>query len=401
MRNDLTGTSTAVVAGVPGFWATGTSTVYGAVRAVPVAESYGGAMSHRVAVVGGGSWGTAVAAIAACRVPTVLWARSPDVVRSVAVERANPRYLPGVVLPERLRATTDLGDAVGDATMVIMAVPSHGFRSVARQLVPYLGPGVPVVSLSKGLEQGTHARMTEILEAELPGRSVGVLSGPNLAREIAAGQPAATVVAMSESSVAEEVQLLLHTERFRIYTNPDVVGCEVAGFTKNVLALAAGMSIGLGLGDSSLAALVTRGLAEMGRLVVAMGGDPMTVASLAGVGDLVATCTSPYSRNRSVGVALGSGGDLGDIVGATSMVAEGVKSARPLVELAGSLQVEMPIGQQVAEVIEGRCTAAGSLGSLMTRAAKAEFVGLERPITGRGAGLAGSRASLDGTVSQR
>lgn len=340
--------------------------------------TYGRAMAQHVAVIGAGSWGTAVAAIAARRRPTVLWARDPEVASSIDRGHSNPGYLPGVALPDDLRCTTSLAGAVADAEVVILAVPSHGFRAVCRLLAPHLGGQVPVVSLSKGLEEHTHARMTEIVGEELPGRPVGVLSGPNLAREIAAGQPAATVVAMSDAAVAGEVQDLLHTDRFRIYTNPDVVGCEVAGATKNVLALAAGMSVGLGLGDSSLAALVTRGLAEMGRLVQAMGGDPMTVASLAGVGDLVATCTSPLSRNRGVGVALGSGRMLGDVVGETRMVAEGVKSARPLVEMAHAHGVEMPIGEQVASVVEGRCTPSGSLGALMTRSAKAEFVGFDR-----------------------
>lgn len=335
-------------------------------------------MTYQVAVVGAGSWGTTVAAIAAERAPTVLWARRPELAVAVGVSHTNPDYLPGVVLPSELRATASVEAAVEDAGLVIMAVPSHGFRDVLRRLAPSIGDGVPVLSLAKGLERGSNARMTEVVRQEIGSRPVGVLSGPNLAREIAVGQPAATVVAMTDVAVAEEVQRLLHTRRLRIYTNPDVVGCEVAGATKNVLALAAGMSVGLGMGDSSLAALVTRGLAEMGRLVVAMGGDPMTVASLAGVGDLMATCTSPLSRNRGVGVALGSGRSLDDVVGDMRMVAEGVKTAQPLVALAGGFGVEMPIGEQVASVVDGRCTVPGALGTLMARSAKAEFHGLRR-----------------------
>ncbi len=340
-------------------------------------------MTHRVAVIGAGSWGTTVAAIAARRVPTVLWARRAEVARSITVDRSNPDYLPGVVLPPGLRATTSEAEAVSDATVVVMAVPSHGFRQVARRLAPHVGAGVPVLSLSKGLERETNARMTEVLAQELPGRAVGVLSGPNLAREIAAGQPAATVVAMTDEEVAREVQTLLHTDRLRIYTNDDLVGCEVAGATKNVLALAAGMSVGLGLGDSSLAALVTRGLVEMGRLMVAMGGDPMTVASLAGVGDLVATCTSSLSRNRGVGVALGSGRAVEDVVSETRMVAEGLKSARPLVDMAAAHGVEMPIGEQVAAVVDGSQTVLAALTSLMTRSAKSEFWGVPTRPGGR------------------
>lgn len=333
-------------------------------------------MVHRVAVVGAGSWGTTVAAIAAQRAPTVLWARRAELAAAIGVSHTNPDYLPGVVLPDGLRATASVEAAVSGATLAIMAVPSHGFRHVLQRVGPHLGDGVPVLSLAKGLERDSNARMTEIVRQELGDRPVGVLSGPNLAREIAVGQPAATVVAMTDPAVAEDVQGLLHTQRLRIYTNPDVVGCEVAGATKNVLALAAGMSVGLGLGDSSLAAIVTRGLAELGRLVLSMGGDPMTVASLAGVGDLVATCTSPLSRNRSVGVALGSGRTLGEVLGDMRMVAEGVKTAQPLVAMAAERGVELPIGEQVAAVVDGRCTVPGALGALMSRSAKPEFQGL-------------------------
>lgn len=330
-------------------------------------------MAFRVAVVGAGSWGTTVAAIAAQRAPTVLWARRHELATTVDTTHANPDYLPGVRLPDSLRATASIEAAVSGANLVIMAVPSHGFRSVLRQMAPWVGAGVPVLSLAKGLERHSNARMTEVILEELPGRPVGVLSGPNLAREIAAGQPAATVVAMTDQRVAEAVQELLHTSRLRIYTNPDVVGCEVAGAAKNVLALAAGMSVGLGLGDSSLAALITRGLAELGRLVVAMGGDPMTVASLAGVGDLVATCTSPLSRNRTVGVALGSGRCLDEVLSDMRMVAEGVKTARPLVAMAEGHAVEMPIAEQVAAVVDGCMNVGAALDVLMARRAKPEF----------------------------
>jgi glycerol-3-phosphate dehydrogenase (NAD(P)+) len=328
-----------------------------------------------VAVVGAGSWGTTVAAIVAERTATVLWARRADLAAAIDTEHRNDQYLPGVVLPAELRATSSLADAVGGADVIIMAVPSHGMRAVLRDMAAMVGTAVPVVSLAKGLEVGSSCRMTEVIVSELGERPVGVLSGPNLAREIAAGQPAATVVAMTDPVVAAMVQDLLHTTRLRIYTNPDVVGCEVAGATKNVLALAAGMSAGLGFGDSSLAALVTRGLAEMGRLVVAMGGHPLTVASLAGVGDLVATCTSPLSRNRSVGEALGAGRTLAAVLADMRMVAEGVKTARPLVELAMRHGVELPIGSQVADVVDGHVSVSDALGALMARAAKPEFDG--------------------------
>lgn len=339
-------------------------------------------MIERVAVIGAGSWGTTVASMAARKVPTVLWARRPELAEEIRRRHRNPDYLPGIELPGELQASSSLEEAVSGASLVIMAVPSHGFRSVLRDLVPDLRPGTPVLSLAKGLEQGSHVRMTEVIDQEAPGHEAGVLSGPNLSREIAAGQPAATVVAMADPDVAAEVQQLLLTDVFRVYTNPDVVGCEVAGATKNVLAIAAGMASGLGLGDSSLAALITRGLAELGRLVVAMGGERLTVAGLAGVGDLIATCTSVLSRNRTVGEQLGRGRALADILAELHMVAEGVKSARPLVDMATGFGVEMPIAEQMAAVLEGARAPTDVIPSLMARAAKSEFHGMAPPGTG-------------------
>ena len=219
--------------------------------------------------------------------------------------------------------------------------------------------------------------MTEVIAQVVPGHLAGVLTGPNLAREIAAGQPAATVVAMTDEAMARQVQEVLRTPSFRVYTNPDVVGCEMAGATKNVLAIAAGILQGLGLGDSSLAALITRGLAELGRLGVAMGGERITIAGLAGVGDLVATCTSSLSRNRMVGEQLGRGRSLEEIMADMRMVAEGVKTARPLLELATAHGVEMPIGEQVAAVLEGQTSPSKAILTLMSRSAKPEFDGLQ------------------------
>jgi glycerol-3-phosphate dehydrogenase (NAD(P)+) len=339
---------------------------------------------ERVAVIGAGSWGTTVASMAAGRVPTVLWARRPELALEIGTGHRNERYLPGIALADELSASSSSEECVAGASLVVMAVPSHGFRTVLRTLVPHLQPGVPVLSLSKGLEQGTHLRMTEVVAAEAPGHHTGVMSGPNLAREVAGGQPAATVVAMDDEGVAESVQQLLLTDAFRVYTNPDVVGCEVAGATKNVLAIAAGMATGLGLGDSSLAAMITRGLAELGRLVVAMGGERLTVAGLAGVGDLVATCTSALSRNRMVGEQLGRGRALATILADMNMVAEGVKSARPVVDMAGDLGVEMPIAEQMAEVLEGSRAPSEVIPALMTRTAKSEFHDARLPSTGPG-----------------
>jgi glycerol-3-phosphate dehydrogenase (NAD(P)+) len=330
-------------------------------------------MLDKVAVIGAGSWGTTVAAVAARSAPTVLWARRPVLAESLERTHENPDYLPGIVLPDALRATASLDEAVTSSALVVMAVPSHGFRAVLTELSPYLEPGTPVLSLAKGLEQGTHLRMTEVIAEVVPGHPAGVLTGPNLAREIAAGQPAATVVAMTDDTLCRSVQEVLRTPTFRVYTNPDVVGCEMAGATKNVLAIAAGILQGLGLGDSSLAALITRGLAELGRLGVAMGGERITIAGLAGVGDLVATCTSSLSRNRMVGEQLGRGRSLEEIMADMRMVAEGVKTARPLLELAAAHGVEMPIGEQVAAVLDGVMSPSEAIGALMSRSAKPEF----------------------------
>jgi len=330
----------------------------------------------KVAVIGAGSWGTTLAAIAARSAPTTLWARRPPLAEALGRDHENADYLPGVALPPALLATASLEEAVAHSALVVMAVPSHGFRAVLAELVPFLGASTPVLSLAKGLEQGTHLRMSEVIAEVAPGRPRGVLTGPNLAREIVVGQPAATVVAMTDGAVAASVQELLRTETFRVYTNPDVVGCEMAGATKNVLAIAAGILQGLGLGDSSLAAMITRGLAELGRLGVALGAEPITIAGLAGVGDLIATCTSTLSRNRMVGEQLGQGRPLAQILADMRMVAEGVKTARPLLELAAAHGVEMPIGEQVAAVLEGRTSPAEAIPALMLRSAKAEFEGL-------------------------
>jgi glycerol-3-phosphate dehydrogenase (NAD(P)+) len=327
----------------------------------------------KVAVVGAGSWGTVIARIAARTVPTVLWARREEIADEVNTRSRNTRYLPGVVLPEALRGTTSLAVAVAGADLIVMAVPSHGFRAVLEELASALSPGTPVLSLTKGLEQKTHARMTQIVRAVLPGSPAGVLTGPNVAREVAEGHPVATVVAMSDSLAGIDVQQLLRTDSFRVYTNQDVVGCEIAGAAKNVIAIAAGISDGLGLGDSSRAALVTRGLAEIGRLGVALGGDSLTFGGLAGVGDLMVTCTSHLSRNRWVGEQLGQGRALSEILAGMQEVAEGVRTADPLLELAGSCGVEMPIVEQVAAVLAGSKAPGETLSALMTRSAKPEF----------------------------
>lgn len=332
----------------------------------------------RVGVIGAGSWGTAVAAMAAAAAETTLWARREELAGSINADRVNADYLPGIALPSRLKATADLAEAASAADVVIMAVPSHGFRTVIEEIRPFVSAATPIVSLTKGIETGTMLRMTqvacEVLDTN-PAR-VGVLTGPNLAREVALGQPAAAVIAMPDAATAAELQGLVMSPTFRVYTNPDVVGCEAAGALKNVMAIAAGMAHGLGFGDNSKAALVTRALAELTRLGIALGGQPLTFAGLAGMGDLVATCFSDQSRNRRVGVALGEGQSLDRIVAEMRMVAEGVKTTEAVLALAARHAIEMPIATMVGAVLyEGRRPADLVMG-LMTREAKAELHGI-------------------------
>ncbi len=334
---------------------------------------------EKVTVVGAGSWGTALAALLAENARVTLWARSPALAAELVATRANAVYLPGVALSAEIEVTADLAAACRDAGLVVMAVPSHGFRHVLTEAAPTIGPSAGVVSVAKGVEQGTLRRMTEIAAEVLPGvdRKVGVLTGPNLALEIAAGQPAASVVAARDAQFARDLQSVLMTARFRVYTNPDVVGCEIAGALKNVIAIAAGVAAGLGYGDNARAALITRGLAELARLGVALGGDPLTFSGLAGMGDLVATCASPQSRNRSVGFELGLGRSLAEILAETRMVAEGVNTTAAVLELAARTGVEMPIATMVGAILtEGR-RPSDLVPELMLREAKPELHGLQ------------------------
>jgi len=329
----------------------------------------------KVAVIGAGSWGTAVAAITATNADTVLWARDPALAERVDTDHENVEYLAGIGLPPRLRATASIDDACSDAEVVVLGVPSHGLRAVLEAARPYIGRDTPIVSLSKGVEQGTLLRMTEVVADVLPEHRrdrTGVLTGPNLAREVAEGQPTASVVAMGCAETDRALQGIFMTSTFRVYTNPDVIGCEIAGALKNVIALAAGVAHGLGYGDNTKAALITRGLAELARLGIALGGEPITFSGLAGMGDLVATCTSEKSRNRTVGVALGRGQSLEEIVTEMKMVAEGVKSTAAVLELASRVGVEMPIAEQVGAVLyEGR-RPADIVPALMLREARPE-----------------------------
>ena len=324
-------------------------------------------------MVGAGSWGTTVASLVAHNAETTLWARRDDLVDEINSRHTNSAYLPSATLPETLRASSDLDALIAVADVVAMAVPSQGFRDVAARVANSIGATTPVVSLSKGLERSTLMRMSQVLEESMPGRPVAVLSGPNLAREILAGQPAASVIACADDAVATTLQQLFSRPTFRLYTNPDVVGCEIGGVVKNVIAIASGIAQGFGFGDNTKATLVTRGLAEMTRLGVAMGANPLTFAGLAGMGDIMATCASMQSRNTQVGVRLGKGESIADIVASMNMVAEGVKSSAVVVDLARKLHVEMPIAEQVARVCDGTQSAADALRALMSRSSRSEF----------------------------
>lgn len=334
----------------------------------------------RVAVVGAGSWGTAFATITAEKgIESILWARRPQLADEISSRHTNADYLPDFALPPSMAATADVSKAVDGAGVVVMAVPSHAFRDVFRQVTPHLGPGVPVVSLTKGIEQETLKRMTEVMaeEAGLGPDRVAVISGPNLAKEVVKRMPSASVVASADQERAAELQALFMAPFFRVYTNPDVVGCELGGALKNVIAIAAGIADGMGFGDNSRASLITRGLAELARLGVKLGGNPLTFAGLAGMGDLVATCISKLSRNRHVGEELGRGRKLEDIVGEMNMVAEGVKTSRAALALARREGVDVPIVEHVVKVLYEGVAPGDMVLSLMLRSAKPELHGIQ------------------------
>jgi len=314
-------------------------------------------MRLRVGLLGGGSWGTTVASVVSRNAPIMLWARDAATVDGINRLHENHKYLPGIKLPPALRATADMAEAVAGADVLVVGVPSHSFRAVLEEAKRHLRPWVPVISLTKGLELDTEKRMTELIEDILPGHPVGVLTGPNLAREIMGGQAAASVLSMEDEIVVRALQPLFHSGLFRVYTNTDLLGCELGGVLKNIVAIAVGMGDGLGAGDNTRAALMTRGLAEITRLGVAMGGRAETFAGLAGMGDLIATCTSPLSRNRHVGVELGKGRAIDAIVADMHMVAEGVKSAPTVIALARQHGIDMPIARDVFDATQGRRSA--------------------------------------------
>jgi glycerol-3-phosphate dehydrogenase (NAD(P)+) len=301
-----------------------------------------------------------------------IWARNSQTVAEINSAHTNEKYLPGIRLPEELIATGEIAEAVGNADVLVMAIPSQNFRAVLEEAAKHIRAWVPVISLTKGLEVGTRKRMTEVVTDVLPGHPTGVLTGPNLAREIMEGRAAASVIAMQGGGNVDMLRPLFHSGLFRVYTNGDVVGCELGGVLKNIIAIAVGMGDGLGAGDNTRAGLITRGLAEVTRLGVALGGKAETFSGLAGMGDMIATCTSSQSRNRYVGYELGRGRTIDEIVGDMVQVAEGVKTAPVVMELAGELGIKMPIAEDVYKVVTGTSTAQRAFRGLLRVSAGAE-----------------------------
>jgi glycerol-3-phosphate dehydrogenase (NAD(P)+) len=329
--------------------------------------------------MGAGMWGTTFAQVLCdAGTPAVIWARRPELAETITVRHENPGYLPGITLTPALSASADPAQVLDGAGLVVLAVPAQSLRLNLTAWIQLIPPNVPLVSLMKGIELGTCERMSQVI-AEVTGAGPGriaVISGPNLAMEIAQRQHAATVVACADDTVAKQLQQACHTPYFRPYTNPDLVGCELGGAVKNVIALAVGIAVGMGLGHNTRATLITRGLAEISRLGVALGADQHTFAGLAGMGDLVATCSSPQSRNRTFGEQLGRGRDPAELAASTTQVAEGTKSAEPVLRLARSHGVEMPITEVVAGVMHGGIAVGQAAVLLASRSAKPERYGV-------------------------
>ncbi|WP_405422749.1 NAD(P)H-dependent glycerol-3-phosphate dehydrogenase [Streptomyces erythrochromogenes] len=329
----------------------------------------------KATVFGTGSWGTAFAIVladAGCEV--TLWGRRAEVVDAINTGRTNPDYFPDVELPANIRATNDPAEAAAGADFTVLAVPSQTLRDNLAAWSPLLAPDTVLVSLMKGIELGTAKRMSEVIEevAKVPAERIAVVTGPNLAAEIAARQPAASVVACVDEAVAQRLQAACHTPYFRPYTSTDVIGCELGGAVKNVIGLAVGIADGMGLGDNTKGSLITRGLAEATRLGVAMGADPLTFSGLAGLGDLVATCSSPLSRNHTFGTNLGRGMTLEETIAVTKQTAEGVKSCQSVADLAGRHGVDMPITETVVDIVHHGKPTLVALKELMGRSAKPE-----------------------------
>ncbi|WP_341252592.1 NAD(P)H-dependent glycerol-3-phosphate dehydrogenase [Euzebya pacifica] len=308
-----------------------------------------------VTILGSGSWGTTVASLVSGNTPTLLWSRRAEVAEEITSRQTNSRYLGDHRLPASLAATADLADAVARADVLVVGVPTQGIRETLEAAAPHVRPWIPVLSLAKGLEQSTRMRPTDVISECLQGHPVGLLAGPNIAGEILEGKAAAAVIATPDPDIAASLQPLFSSVRFRVYTNTDVLGCELGGVLKNIVAIAAGMADGLGVGVNTSALVISRGLAEITRLGLAMGADPATFSGLTGLGDLIATCMSPRSRNRRVGEELAKGRTIEEAVEVLGQVAEGVKTARSVVELAHEHGVDVPICEEVDAVCnEGR-----------------------------------------------
>lgn len=326
----------------------------------------------KVGLLGGGSWGTTVASLIAKNSSTLLWARNPATVQEINKHNTNEKYLPHAKLRKSLKASNSIKDTVCEADVIVMGVPAQNFREVLLEAKEYIRPWIPIVSLAKGLELGTKMRMTEIIEQVMPGHPAGVLTGPNLAKEIHHGKAAAAVIAMVDDTIASKLQQIFRTGLFRVYTNDDVIGCELGGALKNIVAIATGMGDGANAGDNTRAAIITRGLSELTRLGIAMGGKRRTFAGLTGMGDLVATCSSTKSRNHYVGYQLGKGKNLDEIIEEMSEVAEGVKTAKVVMELSKDYGVEMPISTEVYKVLYEGNTVNDAFRGLVMRSVGSE-----------------------------
>jgi glycerol-3-phosphate dehydrogenase (NAD(P)+) len=330
-------------------------------------------------VLGAGAWGTTFAQVLCdAGTPVTLWCRRPELAELINARHESPGYVPGISLPPTLRATPDPAEALADVDLVVLAVPAQTLRHLLTQWRDLVPPGAVLVSLMKGIELGTGDRMSQVI-AEITGAGpdrIAVISGPNLAPEIAARQYCATVVACADLAVADRLQKASHTAYFRPYTNPDVIGCELGGAVKNVVALAVGIAVGMGLGDNTRAMLITRGLAEIARLGAALGADQHTFAGLAGMGDLVASCSSPLARNRAFGEKLGRGVPLADVLAATTQTVEGVKSSESVLQLARAHDVEMPITEVIAGVMHDGLEIGEAVLLLASRSAKPERYGV-------------------------
>lgn len=336
-----------------------------------------GATLERVCVVGSGSWGTAAAGLVAPRVKQVgLWARRGEVAKAINSEHRNPAHLVDYQIPGNVFSSSELGEVARGAEAIVLAVPSDFLRTTCRQLAPIVEPDVPLLVLTKGIERGTCMLLADVVGEELGARGrVAVLSGPNHAEEICQGKLSAAVIASEDASVAELFRTVFVSPSFRAYASEDLVGVEVCGAIKNVIAIACGIAAGLEAGDNTLAVLMTRGIAEIGRFVSALGGDPLTCMGLAGMGDLVVTCTSRHSRNRSFGYAFASGESLADYEGRTHMVVEGARAALSAHELAERTHIEAPLCSAVHDLLYGGVSLEGAVSTLIERVPRQEFYG--------------------------